>query len=142
GMRDRCAASGLAMCFPELSDDGHRRVEGLWNPLLFASDGQQGDRPVPCRIATRPGANITVVTGPNSGGKTRLLQAIGLAQLLGQAGLYAPMASGTIPLATGMFVSVIAEHAATDREGRLGTELIRIRRLFESARGGALVILD
>ena len=32
----------------------------------------------------------TLLTGPNSGGKTRLLQAIALAQLLGQAGFYVP----------------------------------------------------
>jgi DNA mismatch repair protein MutS2 len=70
------------------------------------------------------------------------LQSLGLAQLLGQGGFYAPMAAGTLPVASGMFVSVIAEHTAVDREGRLGTELLRIRRLFENAKGDAIVILD
>lgn len=136
---DRCAAKGLKMCLPELAPagEGARRVTGLFNPLLLAEHVV----PKPCDLSSG-GAAITILTGPNSGGKTRLLQAIGLAQLLAQGGFFAPLASGTIPVATGMFVSVIAEHTAADREGRLGTELIRIRRLFEKARGGALVILD
>ncbi len=139
-LRDRAAAKGLAMCLPELDAPGGagRRLTGLFNPLLFAQDIV----PRPCDVTCAPGETITILTGPNSGGKTRLLQALGLAQLLGQGGFFAPFAAGTLPVATGLFVSVIAEHSAVDREGRLGTELMRIRRLFERARDGALVILD
>ncbi len=137
-MRDQCGAKSLPMCFPDLSQAAPREIRGLFNPLLFAQDVV----PIPCDILGDDEACITIITGPNSGGKTRLLQALGLAQLLGQSGLYAPMAAGVLPTASGMFVSVIAEHSAVDKEGRLGSELIRIRRLFEKARGGALVILD
>jgi DNA mismatch repair protein MutS2 len=137
-LRDRCEAAGLPMSFPELAPGATRSIQGLFNPLLFAQDVV----PISCNVQGSDDACISVITGPNSGGKTRLLQALGLAQLLSQSGMYAPIASGTLPVATGMFVSVIAEHGATDREGRLGTELIRVRRLFEKARTGALVILD
>jgi len=70
------------------------------------------------------------------------LQALGLTQLLAQVGLYAPVAEARLPRASGMFVSVVNDPQADQKEGRLGSELIRIRRLFEMARGGALVILD
>ncbi len=43
---------------------------------------------------------------------------------------------------TGLFVSLIAEARADQREGRLGTELIRIRDLFERSRPGSLIVLD
>jgi DNA mismatch repair protein MutS2 len=39
-------------------------------------------------------------------------------------------------------VSIIEHAQADQREGRLGTELLRIRRLFESLRTGSLVVLD
>ena len=136
--RDRCCAKGLEVSFPELVDDGRRDVRGLFNPLLFA----QGVVPTPCDIDAADGDRITIVTGPNSGGKTRLLQALGLTQLLAQVGLYAPVAEARLPRASGMFVSVVNDPQADQKEGRLGSELIRIRRLFEMARGGALVILD
>lgn len=135
-----CEAKGLAVCFPELTttDDGEaRRVEGLFNPLLF----KQGVVPRPCDVTAAPRA-LTIITGPNSGGKTRLLQALGWTQLLGQVGLYAPARRARLPRATGMFISLIDEPKAEQKEGRLGTELMRIRRMFETTRTGGLVLLD
>lgn len=137
-LRARCEAAGLPVCFPELSDDGPRAVEGLFNPLLFA----QGTTPVPCDLAETGPAATTIVTGPNSGGKTRLLQALGLLQLLAQAGFWAPAAAAKLRRASGLFVSLSDDATFDQREGRLGTELMRIRRLFETAQPGAVCILD
>jgi DNA mismatch repair protein MutS2 len=83
-----------------------------------------------------------LVTGPNSGGKTRLLQSIGLAQLLAQVGYFVPAKSAELVWRNGLFVSVVEEATADAREGRLGTELLRIRRLFEKLDWGSLVIVD
>jgi len=135
--RDRCRAKGLDVCFAELTEEGGRHVEGLFNPILF----KQGVTPIPCRIEEEE-SGVSIITGPNSGGKTRLLQAIGIAQLLAQNGFFVPAAEARFRRATGMFCSLIDEQHADDREGRLGTELMRIRRLFETSHGGALVILD
>lgn len=135
--RERCRAKGLEVCFAELTEDGGRHVEGLFNPILF----KQGVIPVACRI-DEDESGISIITGPNSGGKTRLLQAIGIAQLLAQSGFFVPANKATFRRATGMFCSLIDEQRADDKEGRLGTELMRIRRLFETSSGGALVILD
>ncbi|MCA9623791.1 MAG: DNA mismatch repair protein, partial [Myxococcales bacterium] len=136
--RDDCTQKGLEVCFAELSEDGPRRMQGLFNPLLF----DQGVIPIPCDLDLVDEGSLTVITGPNSGGKTRLLQSLGLSQLLAQSGFYVPAARAEMPLASGMFVSLIDEARADQKEGRLGTELLRIRRLFETARGGALVLLD
>lgn len=136
--RDMCQAKGLDVCFPDLVDDGGRDVKGLFNPLLFS----QGINPVPCDLVSDDFDSMTIVTGPNSGGKTRLLQAVGLLQMLAQAGFYAPAASARLRWAPGLFVSLIQETKADQREGRLGTELMRIRQLFEQTRPGALIVLD
>jgi DNA mismatch repair protein MutS2 len=135
--RDRCRAKGLEVCFAELTDEGGRKVEGLFNPILF----EQGVVPAPCRLEDDE-AGITIITGPNSGGKTRLLQAIGITQLLAQNGFFVPAEEARLRRAAGMFCSLIDEQRADQKEGRLGTELMRIRHLFETAHGGALVILD
>jgi len=85
---------------------------------------------------------IVLVTGPNSGGKTRLLQALAIAQLLGQAGLFVPARAARIAWTEGLFVSLHHEVTAGQKEGRLGTELLRIRTLFEELRPGDLVLFD
>jgi DNA mismatch repair protein MutS2 len=139
GFHDLARAAGLAVCLPRLvGPDEPRVLEGLFNPLLVAS----GARVVPCDVRVDRHDAAVLVTGPNSGGKTRLLQSLGLCQLLAQSGLFIPARSGTLALAEGMVVSLIQETSADQTEGRLGMELVRIRELFERLAPGAVVILD
>lgn len=139
GFRDRALAAGLEVCMPNLVDArAPRRLEGLFNPLLLMS----GITPVPCSIETRSLAGTVLITGPNSGGKTRLLQALAYAQMLAQSGLFIPARSGSIALVPSLVVSLIEEAKADQTEGRLGMELMRIRALFEHLPPGAMVLLD
>jgi DNA mismatch repair protein MutS2 len=101
-----------------------------------------GTRAVPCNVATDRSDVTMLVTGPNSGGKTRLLQSIGLAQLLAQSGLFVPARAAKLSLSSGLVVSLLQETRADQPEGRLGMELLRIRALFERLPPGATVILD
>jgi DNA mismatch repair protein MutS2 len=139
GFQDLAREAGLAVCLPDLVGRHEpRTLDGLFNPLLLA----HGMKPVPCKITTDRHDTTVLVTGPNSGGKTRLLQSIALTQLLAQSGVFVPARSASLSLASGLVVSLIEEAKADQSEGRLGTELKRIRELFESLPPGAMVILD
>ncbi len=140
GLADLARDKGLPVCLAELSPPGETglTVDRLYNPLLLAGKS----KPVPCNLATKNGDAVVLVTGPNSGGKTRLLQSIGLAQLLGQAGLYVTAERAVLPQLGGMFVSLIEDAKSDQPEGQLGMELMRIRRLFEELGFGSLVLLD
>lgn len=139
GFHDYAREAGLAVCLPELGlPDEPRVLRGLFNPLLLA----HGIKPVPCDLTTDRHDTTLLVTGPNSGGKTRLLQSLGLTQLLAQSGLFIPARSASLALCSGLVVSLIEETKADQSEGRLGTELLRIRDLFERLPPGAMVILD
>jgi DNA mismatch repair protein MutS2 len=141
-LRDRALAKGLAVCLPELGEPAKgasgMRLSGLFNPLLLANKSA----PVPCDIQMERAGSIVIVTGPNSGGKTRLLQAIAIAQLLGEAGLFVPAREAHLPRVAGLFVSLLEEARADQPEGQLGMELIRIRRMFEQLETGSMVLLD
>jgi DNA mismatch repair protein MutS2 len=135
-------AKGLAVCLPKLEHAPEAALKkellGLWNPLLLGLPRT----PVATDLAL-PGFIYTcVTTGPNSGGKTRFMQALALCQLLGQAGNFVPARSASIRLVHGMFVSLGEAPHVDQKEGRLGMELMRVRSLFEHARGGSLVVLD
>lgn len=132
-------AQGLSVCLPEFGPpEAPRQLLGLFNPLLLGA----GVRPVPCDVTTDRADTTLLVTGPNSGGKTRLLQSFGIAQLLAQSGLFVPARAAKLTWATGLMVSLTQENAADQPEGRLGMELVRIRALFERLPHGAIVILD
>lgn len=136
--RDLALRAGLPVSLPVFVEDAGHSLRALWNPLLLSD----GARVLPCELSIAQAGSRVVVTGPNSGGKTRLLQAVALTQILAQSGLFVPAEDARMPWVSGLFVSLI-EHARADQsEGKLGTELLRIRRLFESLRAGSLVILD
>jgi DNA mismatch repair protein MutS2 len=139
GFRDLAKESGLDVCLPTLvGPRDPRKVEALFNPLLLV----HGIKPVPCTLDSDRHDTIVLLTGPNSGGKTRLLQSLGLMQLLAQSGLFVPAKSASLALVPSLVVSLIQETKADQAEGRLGMELVRIRELFERLPPGAMVILD
>ncbi|WP_437806679.1 MutS-related protein [Sorangium sp. So ce1078] len=160
-LRERARAAGLSVCLPELAwpsgpelvrpsgpelvrpsggrdEAPGRALKGLFNPLLLASSSSI----VACDIATEHHDATVIVTGPNSGGKTRLLEALSLAQMLGQAGFFVPAAEARLSPCHGLFVSLIEQAQADHSEGRLGMELLRIRSLFEAMQVGDMVVLD
>ncbi len=131
-------SEGLSMSLARFDSDRSMDLREVFNPLLLGLDSPA----VPCDVRSREHRGITIITGPNSGGKTRLLQTIGLTQLLGQSGLYVPAAEANLPIIRGMFVSLVESETASQAEGRLGRELLRIRHLFEAMGSPSLVILD
>lgn len=137
---DQNSAAGRRMTFPSLvppSAGLPTAFVGLFNPFLIADEV----RAVPADISVASTA-ITILTGPNSGGKTRLMQSLALAQLLAQSGLPVAAERAQVNCVRGLFVSMIEEVRADQPEGRLGMELLRIRRLFEKLRPGDVVFLD
>jgi DNA mismatch repair protein MutS2 len=136
--RDAALGRGLEVCLPEFWDEEMPEYRSLFNPLLSA----EGMRCVPCDLDVPGRGPIVIITGPNSGGKTRLLQSLALAQLLGQAGLFVPAREARLPWVNGLFASLIDRMQADQAEGRLGTELLRIRHLFEVLKAGSMVLMD
>lgn len=143
GFKDVCDAASLPTCLPEFAVPVHgsephpRSLVDLHNPLLIGTG-----TPVPCQAAQSDHGETVLVTGPNSGGKTRLLQSVALTQLLGQAGFFVPAREAKLVWAEGMFLSLIDRPKPHQTEGHLGTELLRIRHVFENIRMGSVVILD
>lgn len=141
----RAEALGLPVCLPEVVEPpapdapaGPRQLMRLWNPLLW----MQQVVPTPCDLSLEGHDAVLLITGPNSGGKTRLLQAASLAQLMAQAGFFVAAGEGRLTRAPSLFVSLIEEAPADQKEGRLGTELMRVRKLFENIEPGTFVALD
>ncbi|MBN2529221.1 MAG: DNA mismatch repair protein [Deltaproteobacteria bacterium] len=138
---DKAKKEGHRCCQPKFIETRSARgrcIEKLFNPLLLGEEKPA----VACHLCATRSDAVVIITGPNSGGKTRLLQAIALSQLLGQAGLPVPGSSAHIHWVTNLFVTLLDSNRADQKEGRLGTELLRIKRVFEKASSGSLVVLD
>lgn len=140
GFRRSMRAKGYEVCLPTFADAGasERALEALFNPWLV----MQGVSAVPFDDLLADGRSTLILTGPNSGGKTRYLQALAVSQLLGQAGSYVPARAARLVRVEQMFLSLLESANATQEEGRLGMELLRIRHVFETSGPKSLIVMD
>lgn len=145
GFRDLAIEKNLEVSLAELVEPGPIEapgsevvLEGVFNPLLWL----QRIVPRPVDLPSPRNDAVVILTGPNSGGKTRLLQATAIVQLLGQAGTFVPARRARIVRAPTLVASIAVEPNAAEVEGRLGSELLRVRRLFSEIEPGSFVALD
>jgi DNA mismatch repair protein MutS len=140
---------GLPMCRPEIApvDEGAGVLYEGYSPSLtlrFAGEGaaEPGNRIVRNDMELGRQGAVFVLTGPNRGGKTTYMQAVGLAQILAQAGLYVPARAARISPVDGIFTHFPAEEHPEIGTGRLGEEARRLRELFAAATPNSLILLN
>lgn len=85
---------------------------------------------------------IFILTGPNRGGKTTYTVALGLAQVLFQAGLYVPAQSATMSPVDGIYTHFATVEDPRLEAGRLGEESIRLNKVFQYATRNSLILLN
>lgn len=138
-MHRYAADFGHPVCLPEILDDGHHRFKAreLRNPIL----GKTNPDYVPNDIELDH-HRITLITGPNSGGKTAFCKTVAQSQLLAQTGAYIPAREAALTVADRIFYQVPEVSQLTSGEGRFATELKHSKQIFLSATPASLVILD
>ena len=117
---------------PEMLDPGSDLlvIEGGRHPLLLFHE----DEVVPFDLVLDPGERALVVSGPNTGGKSVLLKAIGLIAALAQAGVVPPVRAGTrLPLFRDVFADIGDEQSIA---GSLSTFSAHLENLKEIVAGG------
>ena len=149
---DTLKRCGLPVVRPKVLDLEKRRFEArdIYNVdlalhLLNRSGGKPenlAERIVTNDFAQDQEGRIIVITGPNRGGKTTLLQAIGLAQIMMQVGLYVPAREAAVSVCDSILTHYPALEKMETGTGRFGEEAQRIGSLFESATRHSLVLLN
>ena len=127
------------MSLPTLADDPvHRlKVTDVRNPILAKGNPDYVGNEIDLGKS-----RLTLVTGPNSGGKTAFCKTLAQTQLLGQVGGYVPAAKAEMTVADRIFYQVPEISHLSDGEGRFGTELRRTKDIFLAASPRSLVIMD
>lgn len=111
------------------------------HPLLVAEMGL--DAAIPFDLELSPGERVLVISGPNTGGKTVLLKAIGLAAVLAQAGVIPPAGDGTaLPVFTGIFADIGDRQSIAESLSTFSAHVATLKGVLERSDGGSLVLLD
>ncbi len=139
-LHERLRAIGAPVCFPDLrgSEGPACAARGLYDVGLALRLGRP---PVPNDLAGA-GRRLVLITGANQGGKSTLLRAVGLAQLLGQAGLFVGAESLSTGIASGIFTHFRREEDPTLRRGKLEEELARMQDVCRVLAPGGLLLCN
>ncbi len=134
-------ASDWGATRPALSGESEGwAIVGGRHPLLLANSD---DPVVPFDLSLEPGERILVVSGPNTGGKTVFLKAVGLIASLTQSGVVPPVEEGTrLPVFDSIFADIGDEQSITESLSTFSAHLTIWKEVVECAGKGSLVLLD
>jgi len=134
---------GVPMCAPVLhsKSTGTQRIKGMVN-LHLALRKNSAKELVPNDLELTSDRRITLITGPNSGGKTCFLQAVGLVQILAQWGLPVPAESADMELCDNVLTHYPLLEDLYKDSGRMGEEADRLRHILSKGTKHTLFLLN
>jgi DNA mismatch repair protein MutS2 len=125
----------LSFCAPA---DGFAVIDGR-HPLLLA----RGTPVVPFDLTMLPDERTLLVSGPNTGGKTVLLKALGLLAAMAQAGVPAPVgATSRLPVFDDAFADVGDEQSIEASLSTFSAHLKNQGEILRMATADSLVLVD
>lgn len=143
---DKIEAKGLPLCKAEILPVENREIyaEGIYNLKLAIKvvNGEEIDIITNEISFDDPTGRIFILTGPNRGGKTTITQALGLAVLMAQCGIYVPCSRLAISPCDNIYTHFPADENETVDLGRLGEESKRLSEIFENATDKSLLLLN
>jgi DNA mismatch repair protein MutS2 len=126
---------------PEILPSGTRtlRIQRGFHPILLAAGGDV----VPFDLLMEAEERTLLVSGPNTGGKTVLLKALGLIAALTQAGVIAPVGErSALPLFTDIFADIGDEQSIEASLSTFSAHLRNLREVLEHADAESLALID
>ena len=138
---DLCARARYAVevnGFAPAIGTGPLEIRNGRHPLLVG-----GEVVVPFDLVLAPDECTVLVSGPNTGGKTVLIKAVGLLCLMAQSGIIPPLGpQSTLPIFTGVFADIGDRQSIAASLSTFSAHVAVLRDILERAGAGSLVLLD
>ncbi len=115
------------------------RAADARHPLLDMA----GEPAVPFHLDLRADERVLLISGPNAGGKTVLLKAIGLLSAMSQSGIIPPVGEGTrLPLFRTFHAIIGDEQSIQASLSTFSAQVEGLRQILEEANEDSLVLID
>lgn len=130
----------VPLCFPASVPFGARKLDfdGLYDPALALSSGR---KPVGNKVKA-DGKNLIIITGANTGGKSTFLRSLALAQIMMQAGMFAPADRFHAEVREGIVTHYKREEDRAMESGKLDEELSRMSAIVDRLTPRSIVFLN
>jgi DNA mismatch repair protein MutS2 len=139
---DLCARARYAVevnGFVPAVAEGPLTIRAGRHPLLLGGDAVV----VPFDLELAPDEYTVLVSGPNTGGKTVLIKAVGLLALLAQSGVIPPLGpQSSLPVFTAVFADIGDRQSIAASLSTFSAHVAALRGILDDAGPGSLVLLD
>ena len=139
-LRTALTAKGEPLCFPEPMATGRPTLSarGLYEVCLSLKLRER----VVGNDVNADGRSLVMITGANQGGKSTFLRALGVAQLMMQAGMFVAAEEYRASVCAGVSTHFKREEDPTMTSGKLDEELHRMSELVDQLVPNSIVLLN
>jgi len=120
--------------------EGALEIRGGRHPVLVEMSGEDV---IPFDLIMEPEERVLVVSGPNTGGKSVFLKAVGLVSALAQSGIVPPVGEGTrLVVFRSFFADIGDEQSIAHSLSTFSAHLTNLLELVRRADTDSLVLID
>src|SRR5215212_2823606 len=135
-------AAHLRAVEPTIDEGNALELSEARHPLLEENLREQGLEVVPVSLRLEPARPVMVISGANAGGKTVVLKTAGLLSLMALSGLHVPARAARVPPYESVLADIGDRQSLAANLSTFTSHVSNIRRMVESCRSPALVLLD
>jgi len=129
-------------CIPEVRQDRAICLNGFRHPLLHVALRTFADRLVPLSLEIKNPKKLMIISGPNTGGKTVALKAVGIVVLMAQAGIPVPASEVKLPLFGRVLADIGDQQSIEANLSTFSAHVTNIEAMAEVVGPNDLVLLD
>jgi len=132
------AERGISFCIPDVTADGERKAETLFELGIAISDQAE----IIGSSFDLNGKHCVIITGADLGGKSTFLRSIGQSQLMLLCGMPVVARYYSAPVAAGIYTHFLREEDKAMKNGKLNEELTRMNCIADHLTPGSVVLFD
>ena len=131
-------------CIPEIHAERTLSLHGFVHPLLTTPEGtiERHRFAVPLNLEFGAPKSLLIISGPNTGGKTVALKALGIAALMAQAGIPVPAGEARLPLFQRVLADIGDQQSIEANLSTFSAHVNNIEAMSQIAGPNDLVLLD
>ena len=136
-------AAGHHYVRPRFNDSNEMKVSASRHPVIEQLTEQDAQRFIPNDVYFHPDSHfISVITGPNMGGKSTYLRQTALLVILAQMGSFVPAESAELPIVDRVFTRIGAADNLARGRSTFMVEMTETAVILNTATPRSLIVLD